>query len=101
MISADGANAFFSAWRENGVVSRVSTLDGQEVTLSVPAGRSVRRWSITADGRWVEVSDDVPGGAFDRSAADIGVIDLAATTLEPRWLTSPPAREEDVLAHVA
>jgi Tol biopolymer transport system component len=94
MISADGATVFFSAWREKWSVSRVSTLGGQEVTLAVPAARPVRLWSITADGRYVAVSDDVPGGAFDRSAADIGVIDLAAKTLEPRWLTSTPARED-------
>jgi Tol biopolymer transport system component len=93
-VSHDGRIVIFAAWREKWGIYRTSTLAAAEVPLAVPATRAIRAWSISADGRWLAVTDDVPGGAFDRLGADIGVVDLDSKTQEPRWLTATSFRED-------
>ncbi|HUF23499.1 MAG TPA: protein kinase [Vicinamibacterales bacterium] len=93
-ISHDGAFVYFPAWRETWGFYRASTLGGGEVRLAPPMKRAFRGYSVSGDGRWLAVTDDVPGGAFDRLGSDVGVIDLTSKTMEPRWLTSAPSRED-------
>jgi serine/threonine-protein kinase len=94
-VSHDGSLVFFSAWRENWGFYRASTLGEGEVRLVPPLARAFRASSVSRDGRWLAVTDDVPGGAFDRLASDIGVIDLTAKAIEVRWLTATPFREDE------
>src|SRR5688572_8884400 len=94
VISKDGALVFFSAWRDKAGLYRTSVLAAPESLIDIPKGRAVRAWSVSSDGKWLLVTDDVPGGAFDRAAADLGVIDLTAKTLTPRWLNATPSRED-------
>ena len=94
VISKDGAQVFFSAWRDKAGLYLTSALDSQEVQVAIPQERAVRAWSVSSDGRWLVVTDDVPGGAFDRAGADLGVIDLTAMPQAPRWLTATAFRED-------
>ncbi len=94
VVSKDGARVFFSAWRDTAGLYQTSIRGSLESRLIIPEARAIRGWSLSADERWLVVTDDVPGGAFDRSGADIGVIDLTATPLALRWLTSTPFRED-------
>jgi eukaryotic-like serine/threonine-protein kinase len=90
----DGSLVFFSAWRESWGFYSTSTLGGGELRLVPPIARAFRAWSVSRDGRWLAVTDDVPGGAFDRLGSDMGVVDLTAKAIEVRWMTATPFRED-------
>jgi predicted Ser/Thr protein kinase len=93
-VSTDGSQVFFSAWRDKAGLYRTSVRGQLESLVALPQNRAVRSWSLSADNRWLAVTDDTPGGAANRSGADIGVVDLMAKTLEPKWLTATPFRED-------
>ncbi len=93
-ISTDGSQVFFSAWRDKPGLYLTSVRGVLESLVAIPQNRAVRSWSLSAGNRWLAVTDDVPGGAVNRSGADIGVIDLTSKTLEPQWLTATPFRED-------
>ena len=69
VVSKDGAQVFFSAWREKAGLYQTSVLGAPERQVSIPPDRAVRGWSLSPDGKWLVVTDDVPGGASDRAAA--------------------------------
>ena len=93
-ISADGSVVLFSAWRQAWGLHRLSVMGGAEEEVPVPRERAVRAWSFSPDGRWVAVTDDVPGGANDRSRSDIGVVDLESASLDRAWFAETPFRED-------
>jgi Tol biopolymer transport system component len=93
-ISATGAHVFFSAWRDKAGLYRTSVRGTLEARVVLPQDRAVKSFSVSPDDRWLAVTDDIPGGAPNRSGADIGVIDLSSKTLTPLWLTSTPFRED-------
>ncbi len=94
VISGNGDQIFFSAWRDKAGLYQTSTRSTGEKLLPIPSTRPVRGWSVTSDLRWLAVTDDVPGGQWNRASSDIGVIDLNAPTLPPRWLTSTSYRDD-------
>ncbi len=93
-ISANGEQVFFSAWRDKVGLYRTSVRLTLEARVVLPQDRAVRSFSVSPDDRWLAVTDDTPGGALNRSGADIGVIDLSSKTPTPVWLTSTPFRED-------